>query len=146
MRKLSFIVAVLAAISTVVVPVAPASAATGATTEQKLIRHAERGEAAILSKAQLDRLAKANPALHTKLMTAYQTNSVPSLTPVEKKAVQKLTDRNLSEYKAGYAYAAAPVLLAGLGWIPVALIGFVLLLILWWIFQGGISATHRART
>ncbi len=146
MRKASFVLAVLAAMSMVVTPVAPSYAAgtTGAPVtvgaekqkiRQQIATHAERGEAAILSKAQVDRLAVTNPKLHAKVMAAYRSNTIPQLTPGEKKILQAATNKNLSAYKAGaYGFPigafAGSASFAALGWIAIGFIGFVLILIL----------------
>lgn len=146
MKRTSFVLAVLAALSMVITPVAPSYAAgmagepakASVSPEKQKIRqqiaaHAERGEAAILSKAQLDRLAVTNPKLHAKVMTAYHTNTIPQLTPSEKKTLQAATDKNLAAYKAGgypgLAGAGAGASIAAGGWIAIGLIVFVLFLI-----------------
>jgi hypothetical protein len=156
MKKLSFAVAMIAAVSLVVTPVAPAfaqkddsrylpavqqAALTKSEARQKIVAHAERGEAAILSKAQVDQLARTNPKLHAKLMTAYNSGTVPSLTPAEKKMLVATTKSNLAQYKAagdplslgagiGVAHAAA---ISALGWFVIGFIGLaVLLILLYW--------------
>jgi hypothetical protein len=122
MRKTGFALAMLAALTMTVVPVAPSFAAAPApkSTEQKFIDHAKRGDIAVLSKAQMRALAQSNPKLHAKLMKAYEANSVPSLSPAEKRYVRDLTQKNLDNFKAG----------DGGGWIVVAIV-VVVLLILW---------------
>jgi len=72
-----------------------------ADVRAKLASHAARGEAAILSRAQMDELARTHPALYAKLMRAYRTASVPSLTAEEKKLVDQLTAGNIEAFKAG---------------------------------------------
>ncbi len=68
---------------------------------EKLAQHAVRGEAAILSRAQMDDLAKTRPSLYAKLMRAYRTASAPNLTADEKKLVDQLTAGNIAAFKAG---------------------------------------------
>jgi hypothetical protein len=150
MKKLSFAVAMLAAVSMVVTPVAPSlaqevdryapamqqQAVSKMDTRQKIAHHAARGEAAILSKAQVDRLARTNPKLHARLMAAYNSGTVPSLTQSEKKMLAATTQANLKEYKAGGpAGVLAPALaITAFGWFAFGLIGFVALLIfLYWV-------------
>ena len=116
MKVLSLAVAMLAAVSMVVTPVAPsfardwrrplhaegqAQSVTTKASRQKIAAHAARGEAAILSKAQMDRLAKSDPKLHARLMTAYNNGSVPSLTPKEKKMLTAMTQSNLESVQGG---------------------------------------------
>jgi len=72
-------------------------------TREKLADHAQLGEAAILSPAQMDDLARTHPQLRTKLMNAYRTTSIPKLTAPEKKLVAQMTAENLSAFKAGGA-------------------------------------------
>jgi hypothetical protein len=140
MKKISFALALLAAISIVVQPVAPAYAAIadepvqsaqaqkldlpavqrslaaaqtldefildaqiGRDVRDTLARHAGQGEAAILSRAQMDDLARTHPALHAKLMNAYRTMSVPHLTTHDKYLVDQMTAGNLAAFKAGGA-------------------------------------------
>src|SRR3954468_11574672 len=98
MKKLSLALAVAAALSTVVVPIAPASAATAVArtaSHGALANHAERGNAIILSQTQLNGLARSNPQLHAKLMAAYRTNSIPQLSKGEKRTVQAITQKNM---------------------------------------------------
>lgn len=122
MRKTGFALAMLAAITMTVVPVAPSFAAAPApkSTEQKFIDHAKRGDVAVLSKAQMRALALSNPKLHAKLMKAYETSTVPRLSAAEKQYVRNLTQANLDSFKAG----------DGGAWIVVAIVA-VVLLILW---------------
>jgi hypothetical protein len=138
MKKISFALALLAAISIVVQPVAPAYATMAdepvqsaplqkfdlptvqralvavqtldefildaqidRETREKLAHHAGQGEAAILSRVQIDYLARTNPTLHAKLMSAYRTMSVPNLTADEKQFVDRMTSANLATFKAG---------------------------------------------
>jgi len=152
MKTISFAVAMLAAISMVVTPVAPSiaseamenripqvvqpSVTKAGTSRQKIAAHAERGEAAILSKAQMDRLAKSNPKLHARLMAAYNNGTVPTLTAGEKKMLTAATRANLASYKA----AGDPITLGGaaaitaFGWFAIGLLGIVALFIfLYWV-------------
>lgn len=113
-----------------VVPVAPSFAASEApapkaatsaqTAKQKLANHAARGEAIILSQAQLDRLATTNKALHAKIVKAHQTGTVPKLTAAEKKQMRVMTAGNLDAFKAGWDPATV--------WIVVAVVVAVLIL------------------
>jgi hypothetical protein len=124
MRKIGQALALVACVSMTVVPVAPSFAATpapksAASAQQKLVDHAARGEAIILSKAQLDRLATTNKALHAKILKAHQTGTVPNLTAAEKKMMRTMTAGNLDEFKAGHVGAV---------WIVVAVVVVVLLL------------------
>lgn len=74
-----------------------------AQMRDKLAAHAARGEAAIMSRKQMDELAQTHPALYGKLMRAYRTASVPNLTADEKKLVDKMTAENIAAFKAGSA-------------------------------------------
>jgi hypothetical protein len=151
MKKLNFAVAMIAAVSMVVTPVAPSfaqddgrfmpkvqqSVVAKTDARGKVVRYAERGEAAILSKAQMDRIAKANPKLHARLMAAYNSGTVPSLSAAEKKMLVATTKQNLEQYKAGYAvesYIAASAWLAPGAWFALGLIGVVALFIFLYIF------------
>jgi hypothetical protein len=136
--------AVLAAVSLVISPVAPAFAANGiapgAITHQqvkaKIARHAERGEAAILTKQQMDRLARTNPGLHRKVMAAYRTNSIPKVTAAEKRLLNQMTSRNIESFKAGALVAASAA-------VPPFIVAFIiivlLLILLLWISGGRID-------
>jgi hypothetical protein len=133
--------AVLAAVSLVISPVAPAFAngiAPGATThaaaKARIVRHAERGELAILTKQQLKQLAVRNPALFRKVVTAYRTNTVPTVTAAEKRLLTAMSSRNLESFKAGTAAAAAA---AGTPWLLVAFFIFVFLAIMLYVISGG---------
>ena len=84
MRKIGLAFALLASVSMTVLPVAPGYAATSApsksatppqSAKQALAKHAARGEAAIISKAQLDRLAVTHPRLHAKIVAANQAGT-----------------------------------------------------------------------
>jgi hypothetical protein len=149
MKKLNFAVAMLAAVSMVVTPVVPSfaqeadryapsmqqQAVSKMDTRRKIAHHAERGEAAILSKAQVDRLARTNPKLHARLMAAYTNGTVPSLTQSEKKMLASTTQANLKDYKAGDPglIGTSVALTAGF-WFAIGLIGVVALLIfLYWV-------------
>lgn len=112
---------------------APAQPKVERTKRVQVAKHAQRGEAAILSKAQVDRLAVTNPELHSKLMTAYRNNAVPALTAGEKKILSAMTSANLASYKAGFPAesTATAALLSGGGWFVVAFIVIVVLLLLW---------------
>jgi hypothetical protein len=129
MNRFRFALAVLAALGIVFEPVAPSFATTtaddqiaplstmttgdplvyqvaatgvdSAALRQRIVSHAERGNAAILSAQQMESLATSNPALYAKLMTAYRSNTMPSLTPDEKKLMRQMTARNLTQFKAG---------------------------------------------
>ena len=110
MKTMSFAVAMIAAISMVVTPVAPSfafdlsssraaqaakpQAVNTKLTRQTIATHAERGEAAILSKVQMDRLAASNPKLHARLMAAYNSGTVPAMTAKEKKMLTAITQAN----------------------------------------------------
>jgi len=72
-----------------------------ADMREKLASHAARGEAAILSRAQMDELSRTRPGLYAKLMKAYRTASMPNLTAEEKKLVDGLTAGNVENFKAG---------------------------------------------
>jgi hypothetical protein len=140
--KFGMAFAVLAALSLVISPVAPALAANGvapaaithAQAKAKIVHHAERGEAAILTKAQMDRLARANPSLHRKVMVAYRTNTIPQVTAAEKRLLGRMTSRNLESFKAGTLAVAAA---AGPPAIVVAFLIIVLLLLVLYAISGG---------
>jgi hypothetical protein len=151
MKKLNFSVAMIAAVSMVVTPVAPSfaqddsrfmpkvqeSVVSKAAARGKVVRHAERGEAAIVSKAQMDRIAKSNPKLHARLMAAYNAGTVPSLSAAEKKMLVATTKSNLEQYKAGIAIestVAASAWLAAGAWFAIGLIGVAALLIFLYVF------------
>lgn len=153
MKKLNFAVAMLAAAAMVVTPVAPSFAqeadryatrmqqqavVSKLETRRKIAHHAERGEAAILSKAQVDRLARTNPKLHARLMAAYNSGTVPKLTQAEKKMLTATTQANLKEYKAGDPVTlGTSALITAFGWFAIGLIGVVALLIfLYWVAPG----------
>jgi hypothetical protein len=124
MRKMGLALALVACVSMTVVPVAPSFAATPApksaqSAKQALADHAARGEAIILSKAQLDRLATTNKVLHAKIVKAHETGTVPKLTASEKKQMRTMTAGNLDEFKAGHV---------GTVWIVVAVVVAVLIL------------------
>lgn len=129
MRKMGLALALLASVSMTVLPVAPSYAATpqapkAATSpkaaKQALIGHAARGEAAILSQSQLDRLATTHPRLHAKIVAANKAGTVPKLTASEKKLLHVLTARNMDAFKAGWDPATV--------WIVVAIVVAVLIL------------------
>ena len=85
-------------------------------TRDKLADHAQLGEAAIISQAQMNDLARTHPSLHAKLMNAYRTLSVPRLTADERRLVNQITAGNLAAFKAGDGAcmgAAIPVRVAG---------------------------------
>lgn len=143
MKKTSLVVAMLAAFSMVVTPVTPVKASepgesgvsrfqvmTAAQPREKIAAHAQKGEAAILSKAQVDKIAKTNPQLHARLMAAYRSGTVPTLSASEKKMLVSLTHSNLEEYKAGNPlglhFGGGAALAAG-GWFAVGLIVLVAL-------------------
>jgi hypothetical protein len=150
MRKLNFAVAMIAAVSMVVTPVAPSfaqddsrfmpkvqtQAVSKKDTREKIAAHAARGEAAILSKAQMDRLARTNLKLHARLMAAYSTGTVPKLSAAEKKMLASTTQANLEQYKAGGldpATVAVASLTVGF-WFAIGLIGVVAFIIfLHWV-------------
>jgi len=124
MRKLGFALALLSSVSMTVLPVAPSFAATQApdATHQKFIRHAARGDIVVLSPAQMSALEQSHPALHAKLAAAHKSGGVPHLTKAEKALVRSLTLANMADIKAGHW---------GAGWIIVAVVGGVLLILLW---------------
>jgi hypothetical protein len=169
MKCISFVLAAVAALGIIVEPVAPSFAMTTvddqaapsfATTandsliyqiaaksgdsvaiRQQIASHAERGNTAILSAAQMESLATSNPALYAKLMTAYRSNTMPSLTPDEKKLMKQMTARNLTQFKAGNLICVAgPGVCAiattggtgvtAAGWFIFGFMGLVFLLIL----------------
>lgn len=161
MKKTSFAVAMLAAISMVVTPVAPSFAKDDSrylpavqesvvkgkqTSREKITAHAQAGEAAIVSKAQMDRLARTNPKLHARLMAAYNAGTVPSLTAAEKKMLVATTKANLDQYKAGgvgVEYVAAAAWLAPGAWFAIGLIALVALFIFLYMIA---PALFRPRT
>jgi hypothetical protein len=129
MRKMGLALALLASVSMTVLPVAPSYAATPTTpkaamteksAKQALVRHAERGEAAILSQAQLDRLAVTHKRLHAKIVAANQAGEVPKLTASEKKLLRTMTAQNMDAFKAGWDPATV--------WVIVAIVVVVLIL------------------
>jgi hypothetical protein len=123
MRKMGLVLALLSTMSMTVLPVAPSFAATSApvSTEQKLAKYAKSGDLAVLSQAQMSRLAVSHPALHNKLLKASQNGTVPKLTAAEKKMVRTMTASNMDAFKAGDPATV---------WIVVA-ITVVVLLLLW---------------
>lgn len=140
--KLGMMLAVLAAASLVMAPVAPALAATpeavaaqmsNATVRAKLVQHAKRGEAAILTKRQVDKLARTNPDLHKRLMAAYQTNSVPKITAAEKRMLAGMSEQNLGKFKAGTVVVAG----AAVPWFVWGFFIIVAILIFWYWVTGG---------
>jgi hypothetical protein len=144
--KLGMAFAVLAAVSLVISPVAPAFAANGvapaamtqAQLRAKIATHAERGEAAILTKRQLDQLARVNPGLHRKVMTAYRTSTIPKVTPAERRVLAGMTSRNLESFRAGsLTFMGATLGSSGVPPIVVAFILIVLLLIVLYFLSGG---------
>ena len=143
--KFGMMLAVLAAVSLVISPIAPALAAapeavaarmSNSAVRAKLVQHAKRGEAAVLTKRQIDRLARTNPRLHSKLMAAYRSNSIPKLTAAEKQVVGAMTNRNLSSFKAGSPVVAAAATPA-IGYIVIGFLLIVLLLIMLYWISGG---------
>jgi hypothetical protein len=123
MKKMGLALALVACVSMTVVPVAPSFAAAPPApkaAQQQLVDHAARGEAIILSQAQLDRLATTNKALHAKIVKAHQTGSLPKLTASEKKMLRTMTAGNLDAFKAGWDPATV--------WIVVAVVAAVLIL------------------
>lgn len=125
LKKLSLALALLAAASLVISPVAPAFAASVKSDKAKtewITSQAKKGNVAILSTAQMRVLAVANPKLHAKLWTAYQKGSVPKLTRGEKNLVANLTGKNLANFSA-----------AGTEWVVVALVVAAIILLIWWL-------------
>jgi len=143
--KFGMMLAVLAAVSLVVAPIAPALAATpeavsasmsNSAVRAKLVQHAKRGEAAILTKRQIDKLARTNPDLHKRLMAAYGTGTVPKVTAAEKQMLAGMSERNLGNFKAG----VFPVAVAASAAIPWFIWGFFILvaiLIFYYWVSGG---------
>ena len=134
MRGLRFVFALLAAFATVIVPIAPASAAPASQSKaaaHKIVEHAKNGEALILNLKQLEQIRATNKNLHAKLMTAYRANSIPALTAEEKSQLQAMTRKNVAEMKAGGAenVAITAAYLSTLGVLVLGLIGLVLVLI-----------------
>jgi len=132
--KLGMMLAVLAAVSLVISPIAPALAATPeavkatmshSAVKAKIVQHAKRGEAAILTKRQVDQLARTNPNLHKRLMAAYRSNAVPKVTAAEKQMLAGMSERNLGKFKAG----SVAVVASGVA-IPWFVWGFFLLVII----------------
>jgi sensor c-di-GMP phosphodiesterase-like protein len=124
LKRLSLALALLAAASLVISPVAPAYAASIKSDKAKtewIAKQAKSGNIAILSTKQMSVLAKANPKLHAKLWAAYQNNTVPNLTTTERKAVAAATTNNLQHFKAGATE-----------WVVVALVVAAILLLIWW--------------
>jgi hypothetical protein len=124
LKRLSFVVAMLAAISLVVSPVAPAYAQAMKSDKARnevIVSQAKKGNIAILSKAQMTALKVTNPRLHAKLWTAYQKGTLPSLTAGEKKVVAAFTSKNLQKFTA-----------AGSEWVVVALVVAAIIILLWW--------------
>lgn len=161
MKKLSFVIAMLAALSMVVTPVAPSFASEAGesgtsrfvepqATKSKQVRqqiaaHAQRGDAAILSKAQVDRLAATNPKLHAKLMKAYNAGTAPSLTPTEKKMLTAKTNANLEQYKAGNpAYVGGVAALSGGAIFIVFFLGGIALLLLLYLIAPELFRPRQA--
>jgi hypothetical protein len=161
MKKLSLAVAMLAAASMVVAPVAPSFASeagesaalryvapqamTSKQVHQRIVAHAQRGEAAILSKSQLDRLAATHPKLHAKLMMAYNTGTVPSLTAKEKKMLTAQTQANLEQYKAGNPAAVhlgTAAVLSGGAWFVIGFLGVVAFLLFLYFFTPNLFRRH----
>jgi hypothetical protein len=125
MKKLGFVLALFAAFSMTVLPVAPSyAAAPKASAEQALADHAARGNIAVLSQAQLSALAASNPALYSKITTARDTGKVPHFTAAEKQTLRGMTAQNMDAFKAGDAgltiiIVVASVILLLLLWQPV---------------------------
>lgn len=105
-------------------PMTPSYAASPApqqSVQQSVAKSAARGDAVILSQAQMNQLATSSPALHAKLSTAYQNGTVPKLTRAEKAMLANMTAGNLDAFKAGQTAET---------WIIIAVVA-VVLLILW---------------
>jgi hypothetical protein len=139
LKKLSLALALLAAASLVISPVAPAYAASVKSEKAKtewITSQAKKGNVAILSTAQMRVLAVANPKLHAKLWAAYNKGSVPKLTRSEGKLVAKLTTNNLAKFSA-----------AGTEWVVVALIVAAVILLIWWlgILRADVGTTATSR-
>ena len=147
--KLGMMLAVLAAVSLVISPIAPALAAapeavaakmSNSAVRAKLVQHAKRGEAAILTKRQVDRLARTNPDLHKRLMAAYRIGTVPKVTAAEKQMLAGMSERNLSKFKAGSPVVAAG---AAVPWFIVAFFIIILLLLTYYWLSGNKGPLFR---
>ena len=124
LKRLSLVLALIAAASLVISPIAPAYAASVKSDQAKtewITDYAKKGNIAILSTGQMRVLAVANPKLHAKLWAAYQKGSVPTLTRGEKSLVAKLTSSNLTKFSAGATE-----------WVVVALVVAAIILLIWW--------------
>jgi hypothetical protein len=134
LRIPSFILAVIAAISTAVIPVAPSYAAASSSDRAPtatLMAQANQGNIAVLSQEQMSDLYRTRPQLHTKLMDAYYGGKQPTLTVEEKRLLQTITARNMKEFKAGHPVVAAGIW-AAVAWYVFAFLGLTIALI---IFQ-----------
>jgi hypothetical protein len=141
LKRLSLALALLAAASLVISPVAPAYAHAVKSEKAKtewIAGQAKKGNIAILSTQQMRVLAVTNPKLHAKLWTAYQKGSVPKLTRGEKKYVTAVTTKNLKQFAAG----------TGSEWVIVAVVIAVIVLLLlwlgWWRVDVSSSASRLA--
>jgi hypothetical protein len=113
LKRLSIALAMLAAMSLVVSPVAPAYAAALKSDKAKaawVADHAKRGNIALLTREQMLALKQSNKGLYAKLWRAYRTSSVPRLTAAEKKVVASLTQRTLNTKAAGFEFLYWPYL------------------------------------
>src|SRR5262249_30684779 len=122
MKKTGLALALAAILSMTVLPVAPSFAATPAPKSAKMsiADHAARGEAVILSQAQLERLAPPNPTLPKKPAAPHAAGKVRKLSAAEKKMLRTMTAGNLDSFKAGVDPATV--------WIVVAIVAAVLVL------------------
>lgn len=138
--KFGMMLAVLAAVSLALLPVTPALAAapqaisakmSNSAVRAKLVQHAKRGEAAILTKRQLDQLARTNPDLHKRLMAAYGTSTVPKVTAAEKRMLAGMSERNLGQFKAGSVVVGAAI-----PWFVWGFFIIVVFLVLYYLITG----------
>jgi len=129
MKRTGFVLAFVAAVSMTVLPATPSFAAMPVT---RTIANLQTGIAeqtvahAVLSPAQMAKLARSNPSLHSKLVRASKAGTMPSLTASEKRLVRSLSAQNVDAVKAGAVWVP--------GWVIVVLVAIPVLLILWWLF------------
>ncbi|HET9904667.1 MAG TPA: hypothetical protein VFQ27_13315 [Xanthobacteraceae bacterium] len=114
MRKMSFALALLASVSMTFIPVAPSYAAAPArasSANELVVKHAAKGNLAVLSQAQMNALARTHPSLHARLAKAAANGTVPKLSKAERRLLNNLTAQNMDDIKAGVN-----------GWVVVAIV------------------------
>jgi len=104
MKRFAFVLALLAALALVVIPVAPCFAASSA--ESQIEQSAYRGHIIALTGRQLIALQKSYPSLYRKIMAA--RGHPPQLTTAEAAIVAPMTMTTLRQIKAGQQTGSSP--------------------------------------